>query len=118
VIVTVVVVVGCSPDTKPALTVATAVFEEVQVAELVMSTVPPLVKVPVAVNCTVPVGPMLLVDGVTRMLLSGKMTVAVVVPVIFAEFAVIVAVPLFTAVKTPVVLIEATVRSEELQKRF
>ena len=64
-IVTVVVVVGCSAVTNPALTVATAVFEEVQVAELVMSTVPPLVSVPVAVNCTVPVGPMLLVLGVT-----------------------------------------------------
>ena len=52
------------------------------------------------------------------MLLRGRTTVALVVPVMLAELAVMVVVPASTPVSTPVVLIVATVMSEELQNRF
>jgi hypothetical protein len=48
------VVPGVSGVTRPVLlTVATAVFDEVQVATEVKFWVPPLLKVPVAVSCWV-----------------------------------------------------------------
>ena len=57
-----------TPDARPAVKVAAAAFEELQVAELVMFWVLPSLKVPVAVNCSVvplameAFGPLIVID--------------------------------------------------------
>jgi hypothetical protein len=84
-----------TPVAKPeALTVATAVFDDVQVAELVRFWVLPSVNVPMAVYCTVPPGATDELAGVTvRETRMGATTLNAVEPDTEPELAVIVAFP-------------------------
>lgn len=110
---------GCSVVTCPEITVATAVFDEVHCAEVVRSTVPPLCKVPIAENWVWVFGLRLDVAGVILIEVSpATLMVAVVVPLMLAELAVIVVVPTDTPASNPVVLTVATVESEVLQNMF
>jgi len=100
----------------PVLTVATAVFDEVQVTEMVISRVVPSENVPVAVNCWVAPTDRLGLDGVTAMDdRVAEFTVRVVFPEIVPEVAVMVVTPVVRAVARPLLLTVAIVVSEELQ---
>jgi len=100
----------------PVLTVATAVFDEVQVTEMVISRVVPSENVPVAVNCWVAPTDRLGLDGVTAMEdRVAEFTVTVVLPEIVPEVAVMVVTPVVRAVARPLLLTVAIVVSEELQ---
>jgi len=100
----------------PVLTVATAVFDEVQVTEMVISRVVPSENVPVAVNCWVAPTDRLGLDGVTAMDdRVAEVTVRVVFPEIVPEVAVMVVTPVVRAVARPLLLTVAIVVSEELQ---
>ena len=100
----------------PVLTVATAVFDEVQVTEMVISWVVPSENVPVAVNCWVAPTDRLGLDGVTAMDdRVAEFTVTVVLPEIVPEVAVMVVTPVVRAVARPLLLTVAIVVSEELQ---
>jgi hypothetical protein len=104
------------------LIVATAVFDELQVTDVVRTCVVLFEYVPVAVNCCVVPLAMLGLDGVTaidtRVTISGY-TVSVVYTVLPSNDAVMVQLPPATAVAipllTPALLIVATAVFDELQ---
>jgi len=106
-----------TPAAKPApLIVATAVFVELQVTELVRFCVLPSLYVPVAVNCwLIP----LATDGVTGVTAieanTGGVTVRVVDPLMPPDVATITLLPVATALARPVALIAATPVLVELQ---
>jgi hypothetical protein len=98
---------AASPDARPLVlsTVATAVVPDVQVTDVVISTIVASEYVPMAVNCCVV---SLAIDGlagVTEMDTSGAaVTVNSVLPEIVPDTAVIVEVPAATPVARPLVL--------------
>jgi hypothetical protein len=108
---------GVSPLANPLLppTVAAAVLEELHVTRAVKLCVLPSVKVPVAENCSLVFCAMLGLAGrtviETRFFAS---TVEVTLPVIAPEVAVMVTVPRFLPVASPLTVIEATAAGEEL----
>lgn len=112
-----VVAPGATLVARPCpLMVATAEVEEVQTTIPVMSCVLESLKVPVAVNCLVVPTAMLGFAGVT----ATETNVAAVIvseagPLIEPEVAVSVAVPVPTAVTSPLVLTVATEFEDELQ---
>ena len=96
--------------------VATAVFDDVQAAELVRFCVVPSVNVPVAVNCCVSPLATRRVAGVTAIDAStAAVTVSVVVPLTLPEVAVIVVEPVASAEARPVMQIVATATFDEVQ---
>lgn len=99
---------------SPALSiVAAAVFEEVQVAESVKSTVFPFWRMPVAVNCAVcPEESDWLVDVIEMEDRFAAVTVTVVEPPSPFSVALIVAVPVATPVTSPAELTVAMAESE------
>ena len=122
VIVAVPAATGVASPKEPVvlLIVATNVFDELHVTDVVIFCVLLSEKVPVAVNCSVVPRAILGLAGVTAMDTSvAELTVRAVEPAILPEVAVIVAVPAATAVanpKEPVVLpIVATDVFDELQ---
>jgi hypothetical protein len=101
---------------KPALViVATAVFVDVQVTELVRFRVPPSLKSPMAVNCCFTPFAIEILAGVTVMETSTAVTVRVVEPLIEPEAAWTVVMPVAVPVARPPVLIVATAVFVELQ---
>jgi hypothetical protein len=100
----------------PLLTVATNVFDELQVTCVVILKVVPSEYAPVAVNCWMnPVG-MLELAGVTDIdERVAEITVRVVLPEISPEVAAMVAVPAATAVARPLLLTVAADVFDELQ---
>ena len=105
---------------KPLLfTVTTDVLDELQVTWVLISKLVPSENAPVAVNCRViPVGVlgMLGLAGLRDMdARVAEVTSTIVVPVIFPEAAVIVAVPGPIPMTTPVLLTVATESLDELQ---
>jgi hypothetical protein len=103
--------------TKPVvLTVATDGFNELQVTCVVISKLVVSEYVPVAVNCGVVPTSMLGFAGVTaRDNRVAEFTVRVVLPEILPEVAVMVVVPIETAMAWPLLSIVATDVSDELQ---
>jgi hypothetical protein len=98
------------------LTVATDVFDEVQVTCMLTSWLVPSEYLPVAINCWVVPAGMLGVAGVTIMEdRVAEVTVRVVLPEIFPEVAVMVALPAETQVARPLLLIVATDVFDEVQ---
>lgn len=96
--------------------VAAAVFEDVQVTELVKSTVVPFWRVPIAVNCCVAPEEIDRVVGVTE--IDDKLatvTFTVVEPLTPFRVALIVAVPDATPVTRPFELAVAILISEDAQ---
>src|SRR5947209_7279354 len=88
---------------SPALTVATAVDEDVHVAVLVRFCLLPLLYVPVAVNCLVLPAAIEAVVGDTEIEVStAAVTVSVSVPLIDPKVAVMVAEPTATPFPSPV----------------
>ena len=110
---------GPAPDAKPLLvTLATAEFDEVHVAELVTSSVLPSLKVPVAANCCVVPRASMGFAGVT--VIDTKVGVTaknamVVDPAIEPEVAVIVEVPAPAPDTSPLLVTEAAEEFEEVQ---
>jgi hypothetical protein len=96
-------------------TVATAVFVEVQVTELVRFSVLLSLYVPVAVNCSVPPFAIDGFAGVTAIDTKIAVTVRPVEPLIDPEVACIVVLPVFTPVARPVAPIVATAVFVEVQ---
>jgi hypothetical protein len=98
------------------LTVATDVFDELQVTSMVILWLVPSEYVPVAANCwlapTVMLGLTIVTDMEDR---AAEFTVRVVLPEILPEVAVMVAVPAATAVAKPLLLTVATDVPDELQ---
>jgi hypothetical protein len=100
---------GATPVAKPPV-VMVASGEALHVTVDVMSCVPWLANVPIAVYCCVPLGATVTPGGVTAMDSSGTgVTVSVVDPVMPAELAEIVVVPALTPVAKPEILTVATV---------
>ena len=100
----------------PELTVATATFPEVQVAEAVRSIVLLSVNVPVAVNCWVVPKPMKGADGFTVIETRvAELTVRSVTAEIEPKAAEMLELPLANVVASPLGLIAATPGFEELQ---
>lgn len=102
---------------RPALEmVATETVSEAQVTWLVMSCVELSVKVAVAVNCSVVPAAMEGLAGVTAMdCRAAGVTVTLVDPVMLPLAALMVEVPVPTAVTRPPVETVATVASDEVQ---
>jgi hypothetical protein len=100
-----------SPVANPAASiVATVVFDDIQVTELVRFAVDPSVKVPVAVNCSVWPSAMLGSAGVTAMeVTTAGVTVSVVELLMLPSVAVIIEVPVARVEANPVLDIVATV---------
>ena len=101
-----VAVIVVFPAATPVATfpdmVATPVFDEVQVAEVVRSTVPPPEMLPCAVNVCIWLEEMLGLEGMTVIdCRLATVTVTVVDPLTVPASAVIVAVPVATAVTLP-----------------
>jgi hypothetical protein len=98
------------------LTVATDVFDEVQVTCVVISWLVPSEYVPEAANCLVSPAGTLGLAGVTDMedRVPG-MTVRVVFPEMLPEVAVMMDVPSATALARPMLLTVATDVSDDLQ---
>src|SRR5580765_4337287 len=120
----IVVVPVATPVARPwvplvLLIVATPVSDEAHVTDVVRFWVLPSLKVPVAVNCWVPLMPIEGFGGVTAndCNVGGGVTVSTVEPVIVPEVALIVVVPAATPVARPwvplVLLIVATPVSDE-----
>ena len=113
------VMVAVPPETAVAspllLTVATSVFDEFQVACVVISKLAPSEKVPMAVNCSVSPTAGIGAAGVTVIedRVAG-VTVRVALPSIPPELAVMVTVPGEMAVARPVLSIVATAGFDEL----
>ena len=98
------------------LTVATKVFDELQVTCVVILKLVPSEYAPVAVNCWVTPAGMLGLAGVTDMEDKvAEVTVRVVLPEILPEMAVMVAVPAEKAVARPLLLTVTTNVFDELQ---
>ncbi len=95
--------------------IATAVAEELQLADVVIFCVVPSKKVPIAVNCSCVPGAIEGAAGVTAIDFSATPTVRVVVPLTAPDVALMVVEPFFIPVAIPAVLIDATVVSDELQ---
>jgi hypothetical protein len=113
------VMITVPPETAVArpllLTVATSVFDEFQVACVVISKLAPSEKVPMAVNCSVSPTAGIGAAGVTVIedRVAG-VTVRVALPSIPPELAVMVTVPGEMAVARPVLSIVATAGFDEL----
>jgi spore maturation protein SpmB len=113
------VMIAVPPETAVAkpllLTVATSVFDEFQVACVVISKLAPSEKVPMAVNCSVSPTAGIGAAGVTVIedRVAG-VTVRVALPSIPPELAVMVTVPGEMAVARPVLSIVATAGFDEL----
>jgi len=98
------------------ITVATDMFDELQMTCVVISKLVPSEYAPEAVNCWVAPTRMLGLAGVTDMEdRVAEVTVMVVLPEILPEVAVMVAVPAATAVARPLLLTVATDGLDELQ---
>jgi hypothetical protein len=98
------------------LTVATDVFDELQVTCVVILKLVPSEYAPVAVNCWVTPAGMLGLAGVTDMEDKvAEVTVRGVLPEILPEMAVMVAVPAEKAVARPLLLTVTTNVFDELQ---
>ncbi len=116
-----VAVIVVFPKLKPVarplvLMVATAVADELQTADAVMSWVVPSVNVPLAVNCSSRPFGMTPSVGVTESeTRTAFVTVRVVAPVMEPEVAVMVAVPGILLVARPLLSTVATLVSDELQ---
>ena len=98
---------GVTPVATPAA-VMVAPVDALQVTLEVMFCMVPSAKVPLAVNCCVPLGATLAEPGVTAIDTNALATVRVVVPLTAAEVAVMVVVPGATAVAIPDMLTVAT----------
>ena len=111
----IVVVPVATLDASPcALMVAAAALEDVHVTVVVMSCVLLSLKVPVAVNCLVVPTAMLALAGVTAIeTRAAAVTVSDAVPLIPAEVAVTVAVPVPVLLANPVASILTTAVEEE-----
>lgn len=109
---------GARPLARPLLapTLATPVLEEVHVACDVRSCVLPSEKVPIAENCSlVPAAIVTLPGWIAKEARSAALTVAVTLPLIEPEAAVIVVVPRLRAVARPLTVIDATLVFDEVQ---
>ncbi len=114
----IVTVPAATPVANPVCcpTVAIAVLDEVQLADVVRFFVLPSLYVPVAVNCWVEPAPIEAVPGVTAMELNtAAVTVNVADPLIVPDVAVIVAVPCAMLVASPPLLTVATEVADEVQ---
>ena len=111
----IVVVPAFSALAKPvALTVAVVVLEDAHVAVVVRFCVVPSLYVPVAVNCCVPPAATDGFTGVTAIDTSvAAVTVSVVDPLTLPLVALIVVVPAFSALASPVALTVAVVVLED-----
>ena len=98
------------------LTVATDVFDDLQVTCVVISWLVPSEYMPVAVNCWGTIMGMIAEDGVTAMedRVAG-ITVRSVLPEMLPEMAVMMDVPAATAVATPLLSTVATDVLDEVQ---
>ena len=105
---------GVTPVATPAA-VMVAPVDALQVTLLVMFCMDPSAKVPVAVNCCVPLGATLAEAGVTAMDRNGLATVRVVVPLTAPEVAVIVVLPTAMAIAAPETLMVATAVLDDSQ---
>jgi hypothetical protein len=111
------VLVTVSAVASPELSmVATAVFEDVQVTELVRSTVVAFCRMPTAVYCCVAPGAIDWLAGVIEIdARFATVTFTVVEPLTPASVALIVADPAATAVTNPVALTFAIATSDDAQ---
>jgi hypothetical protein len=100
----------------PLLTVATSVFEELQVTCVVMSWLVPSEYLPKAASCRVFPAGILGLAGITDMEVRiAGVTVRIVFPEMVPKVAIMVAVPTATPVARPVLLIDANDVLDELQ---
>ena len=105
---------GVTPVAKPPAVIV-APTDALHVTLEVMSCGGPLAKVPVAVNCCVPLGAMVAEEGVTAIDTNALVTVSAAVPVMLPEVADIVLVPAAMPVASPEVLIVATAVLDDSQ---